>query len=123
MPRCDVLVVEDDPDLSEMTRELLDCDGFVAVVARDGLEALHVLAAGTRPKLILLDLMMPVMDGWEFRMRQLQDPDIAAIPVIVCSAIESKRTEDFAPAPILRKPLDFGQLSTLVRFFCQPART
>lgn len=81
----EVLVVEDDFAIRETLRELLEDEGYHVVWASNGREALTQLRA-TRPSLILLDLMMPVMDGWEFRTAQQRDPTLAGIPVIVISA-------------------------------------
>jgi CheY-like chemotaxis protein len=81
-----ILVVDDDPDVRDAIVELLEEVGYAVDAASDGLTALARLRAPAPPSLVLLDLMMPVMDGFEFRVQQLQDPRIAAIPVIVFSS-------------------------------------
>lgn len=82
-----VLIVEDAPDIQRLLTELLTGEGYGVEVARNGREALEVLrAAQDLPGVILLDLMMPVMDGYEFRKEQERDPRIADIPVIVMTA-------------------------------------
>jgi len=81
-----LLVVEDDHDVREALTELLREAGYAVAWAPDGDEALRALSAGLRPAAILLDLMMPVMDGFEFRARQRSDPALAAIPVILMTA-------------------------------------
>src|SRR3954470_12387725 len=82
-----VLVVDDDPDIRESVRLVLEDEGYEVEEAADGAAALALLrAATTRPDVILLDLMMPVMNGWQFRAAQLADDDLADIPVIVLSA-------------------------------------
>lgn len=88
-----VLIVEDDADIRETLGELLRTEGYETAAAANGLEA---LAAARRvpPDLIVLDLMMPVMDGWKFRAEQRQDPVLAAIPVIAISASAGSRTID-----------------------------
>jgi len=86
-----VLLVNDDPDTSEALRMILQCDGHEVEWAADGREALKMLHDGLRPGIIVLDLMMPVMDGFEFRYEQLKDSDIADIPVVVCSAAMDPR--------------------------------
>jgi len=84
-----VLVVDDDMDIRECVCEALQEEGYDVVQAANGAEALNCLhaAASEAPSLIILDLMMPVMDGWEFRDQQLLDATLAEIPVIVMPAI------------------------------------
>lgn len=113
-----VLIVEDDADLREMMAQLLSLEGYRTQAVANGQEALSILRRGDRPDLILLDLMMPVMDGWEFRRRQMQDPQIADVPVVVLSALDPSRAVDLAGAAFLKKPLDFDRLLELVRRFC-----
>lgn len=113
-----VLVVEDDAALSEMMGQLLHLEGFAPVVVSNGLEALKLLRLGFPVKCILLDLMMPIMDGWAFRREQQRDPAIAGIPVIVLSALESRDVDALA---LFRKPLNFDALIRCVRAACQNA--
>jgi CheY-like chemotaxis protein len=113
-----VLIVEDDADLREMMAQLLAVEGFRAAVVSNGREALQYLEDGRAPKVILLDLMMPVMDGWEFRRQQRADPDLADVPVIVLSALDQSRTTNLEASAFLTKPLDFDRLIDLVRGFC-----
>src|SRR5688572_9424280 len=81
-----VLIVEDDDDIREMLCTLLQDAGYIATSARNGLEAFRQLDA-RRPDLILLDIQMPVMDGWEFRTLQRRDDRYAQIPVIAVTAV------------------------------------
>jgi CheY-like chemotaxis protein len=81
----DVMIVEDDVAIRETLRELLEEAGYAVVPACNGREALEHLSHRV-PRLILLDLMMPVMDGWQFRDAQQRDPTLANIPVVVISA-------------------------------------
>ncbi len=84
-----VMVVDDDEDLRELVVQVLTDAGFETVAARHGREALARLKAGElTPELILLDLEMPVMSGWEFRREQLRDPALAQVPVLVTSSAE-----------------------------------
>jgi CheY-like chemotaxis protein len=116
---CPVLIIEDDADLREMMAQLLSLEGYQAHVVSNGREALDYLHNGAeRPELILLDLMMPVMDGWEFRRVQRSDPDLADVPVIVLSALDPARGTDVGAIEFLKKPLDFDRLLELVRQYC-----
>ena len=82
-----LLLVEDNPDVRDLTKELLELEDYEVYCAANGQEALDFLKKDpTLIDLILLDLMMPVMDGYQFRREQLEDPRIVAIPVIVLSA-------------------------------------
>jgi CheY-like chemotaxis protein len=81
-----VLIVEDDDAVVEGTCDLLEAEGYYVVRARDGHDALDQLRRGLRPCVILLDLMMPRMNGWEFRQEQLRDDDLRDIPVVVITA-------------------------------------
>jgi CheY-like chemotaxis protein len=81
-----VLVIDDDAAICEALTPLLVEEGYRVVTAGNGSEALQRLRSGLRPCAILLDLMMPVMDGWDFRAEQMRDPEIADIPVIIVTA-------------------------------------
>jgi CheY-like chemotaxis protein len=116
---CPVLIVEDDEDLREMMAQLLTLEGFHAATVANGREALQYLHNGEKPHVILLDLMMPVMDGWEFRRQQQADPALAPVPVIVLSALDQGRASSLEADAFLKKPLDFDRLLSLVRAYCR----
>jgi CheY-like chemotaxis protein len=110
-----VMVVEDDALIREMVMQVLAGEGFTAIGASNGEEALqHLREEHIHPALILLDLMMPVMNGWQFRAKQLQDPALAGIPVIVMSASD----DDDVPAEAhVGKPFELEVLlDTVSRF-------
>ena len=94
-----VLVVDDDRDIRELLVEFLASEGYDVASAPDGRRALAE-ARAHRPDVILLDLMMPIMSGWEFREAQLGDPELADIPVVVVTAFE----ESLDGTELLRKP-------------------
>ena len=81
-----ILVVEDDPDVRRALTELLASEGYEVAATADGGEALQTLRGGLRPAVILLDLMMPNCDGWDFRREQLEDPAFATVPVVLVTA-------------------------------------
>ena len=103
-----VLVVEDEDAARAGMEQLLRAAGYEAVGAPNGQVALELLRSGLRVKVIILDLMMPVMDGWAFRREQLRDPHLAHIPVIVLSALHHGWVEGVPPT--LPKPIDMRQL-------------
>ena len=116
---CPVLIVEDDADLREMMAQLLLLEGFTAQAVGNGREALEYLRRSDAPQVILLDLMMPVMDGWEFRREVQRNPKVANVPVIVLSALDQNRAGYIGEVAFLKKPLDFDRLLDLVRQYCR----
>jgi len=105
-----VLVVDDDPDIRAVLSDVLGATGYEVATAGHGREALELLRA--QPfGLVVLDLMMPVMTGWEFREAQLGDPAIAHVPVIVVSAARAPRA--VPAAAFLPKPFDMDELLAL----------
>lgn len=124
-PTGNVLIVEDDRDTREMLATLLQTEGFHAVGAEDGLEALHLLRtvrhrAPHVPCLVLLDLKMPRLGGNEFRRAQLGDPIVASVPVAVMSgAVDAEqRARDLGAVATVTKPIDFDLLLRVVRRYC-----
>ena len=111
MLRATVLVVDDDHDLREAVVELLEQAGYDAVPVCDGREALdYLLEARKRPSVILLDLMMPVMDGLRFREEQLARAEIADIPIVVMTAHGRSPAPLLRASGFLRKPFDRASL-------------
>jgi CheY-like chemotaxis protein len=110
-----VLVVDDDGDSRTLLATLLTLRGYAVVTASNGAEALAV-ARHHHPSLILLDWMMPVMDGEEFRANQLADASLAGIPVILVSARHQaeEKAREMGVACCIRKPFQFEQLTTVV---------
>jgi len=102
-----VLVIEDDPDVREVISEILRGDGHQPVEVADGREAMKSLRAGLRPCLIVLDMLMPGMDGWQFRRAQCADESLAKIPVIVVSGARAARNSALQGGAIafLSKPV------------------
>ncbi len=107
-----VLIVDDESDIRDAIAELLSEEGYEVQGARDGAEAL-TKARACHPSLVLLDLMMPGMNGWEFRAKQRGDPELAAIPVVVLSALG--RVPGVDAAAYLQKPFELDDLLSAVR--------
>jgi CheY-like chemotaxis protein len=106
-----VLIIDDDDESREALAEMLALQGYAVAVAANGSEALGYLRSGRRPDAILLDLMMPVVDGWDFRTEQKRDAALAQIPIIVISA--AGRLVDAEHS--LRKPIEIDTLLATLR--------
>ena len=113
-----VLVVEDEQDIRETLRDILEMEGYRVRCASNGKEALDALAEMPRPRLILLDLMMPVMSGYELLQALRANDDLSSIPVTVVSAVGEKLTEGIS---VLRKPVDLETLLHAVDERCRSA--
>jgi CheY-like chemotaxis protein len=114
-----VLVVDDDPEIRESIAELLNDEGYQVLVAGNGREALDQIRGGARPNLIVLDLMMPVMDGWQFLEERTRDLALKAIPVVVVSATpEALQLRD--TLGFIKKPMRFDDLLAIVAHGCGP---
>lgn len=112
--RFPVLVVDDDPDIRETLRDVIEAEGFAVVCAANGREALAALGMGLRPSLVVLDLMMPAMNGWELLAAIRADRALADLPVAVISAAGGRATPPGATC-FLGKPIDLDTLIELVR--------
>jgi CheY-like chemotaxis protein len=114
-----VFVVEDDQDTREMLCRFLELEGYHVESAANGKVALEQLNAGAPASVILLDLMMPVMDGWQFRREQTTIARLAHIPVIVVSAAGRERLEQIDANAVLSKPVDLDELLARVTEYCR----
>lgn len=111
-----VLVIEDEADLREQIRDGLELNGYAVVTAEDGQDALDKIAGIETLCLVILDLLMPVMNGWDFVQKMRQRSELASIPVVVHTS---------APGPVpagvtrvLQKPVMFDRLLSIVREYC-----
>lgn len=120
MHRHNVLLVEDNEDVRAAIAMLLRVEGTGVVEASDGAEALDQLHKGPAPCLILLDLMMPKTDGWQFRKAQVHDPTIANIPVVLLSGAGnlSNAADELGARAYLKKPVDVDELLHVVWRYC-----
>jgi CheY-like chemotaxis protein len=110
-----VIVVDDEEDVRENLRDLLEASGFRVETAANGADALQRLRAVEHPCVILLDLLMPVMDGWQFLAEMSRDPLLAPIPVCICTSAPDRAPAGYA---LLKKPVDVVVLLDEVRRNC-----
>ncbi len=116
-----ILVVEDDASLRAALSELLADEGYEVSCAENGADALAKLGCGLTPSLILLDLAMPVMDGWTFRRAQREDPRLARVPTVVITASHGPDQAAIAALDFdafLSKPFDAERLMDAVHRLC-----
>jgi CheY-like chemotaxis protein len=114
-----VLIIDDDPDLLEATSFALESEGFDIETARHGEEGLQRLRVGDRPAVVLLDLMMPVMNGWQFLEAVAKIPSLNGIPIVVLTAVA--RAEVSGAVEVLRKPIDLGLLIGVLERYARGA--
>jgi CheY-like chemotaxis protein len=115
-----ILIVEDDDDVREALAVYFELEGYSVVQAHDGAEALQLLRSSTTVCIILLDLFMPVMNGFEFRAEQLRDPALANVPVVVVSADVGtiEKAAALGAVDSIVKPIDFGRLRQTIAQHC-----
>ena len=116
-----ILIVEDDADVRGALTAVLESEGYGVVGAADGREALQHLRANAEGFcMILLDLWMPVMNGWEFRAEQMKDPTLAAVPVIVVTAdhAAAKSATGLAAVEYMTKPIEMDHLLEQIARYC-----
>jgi CheY-like chemotaxis protein len=110
-----VLLVEDDRDIREAVSAVLEAEGYTVLLAGNGEEALAILERG-QPCVVLLDLMMPVMNGWDFMEEVRKSRRLDDLPVVVVSAYSERKAEGVRR--VLKKPLDVNQLLAAVADYC-----
>ena len=115
-----VLVVEDDADCRDAVGVMLEAAGYDVVGAENGKVALDRLRDTARPCVIVLDLMMPVMDGWRFRAEQLRDDALATLPVVIMSgaAQVDERAQQLGVQDYIAKPVEPEQLLNMLSRYC-----
>ena len=118
------MIIDDDDDLREALVDVMSAQGYEVEAFADARVALAALEAGPTPFLILLDLMMPGMSGWEFRAAQLANPKLLSIPVVVVTAANmlSDGVHTLSGVEILRKPFDLSTLLTTVARYAEASR-
>lgn len=114
-----VLVVDDDADARETLREFLELHGYAVETAANGVEALRIAKADHPPCLVLLDLMMPWMTGWEFAAELQKIGRLSAVPVIVVSGVENTHANEMPQVVAdVSKPVDLSRLKALLQRYC-----
>lgn len=111
-----ILVIEDDQAIRDSIKMALEFEGYNVFTAANGKEGIEVLQKMPRPCIILLDLMMPIMNGWDFVDTVEKDMVLATIPVVVVSAYSEGR--EIKASGIIKKPVDLNALLNLVKKFC-----
>ena len=114
-----ILVVEDNDDVREMMAVSLELEGHRVATAVNGRDALDKLNRGERPCLILLDLMMPVMNGSEFARELQRDPQLSQVPVVVISAATGELVRQTPADAFVAKPIDMDELLSVVGELCE----
>jgi CheY-like chemotaxis protein len=111
-----ILLIEDDPDIRTDLSEILQDEGHEVTTAENGIEGLLILRGGPRPDLILLDLMMPIMDGWEFRAEQLRDSSFRTVPVVILSGAANiaREATDLSASGHVGKPIRLELLLDII---------
>jgi CheY-like chemotaxis protein len=114
--RCSVLIVDDDADVRELVRIALETEGYTVGCVADGRDALNYLRSHADTCLILLDLMLPVMDGRHFRTVQLQDRSLAWIPIVLMSGAPDpeRSARELGARRVVRKPLDLDEVKQVL---------
>jgi len=111
-----VLVVEDEEDLREMMREALELNGYAVITAEEGHQALAQISQVEHLCLVLIDLLMPGMNGWDLLQELRRRPELDQVPVVVHSSVSQRAPEGVTR--VLQKPLTFGELLSTVREYC-----
>lgn len=113
-----ILIVEDDVEIKKLLSEFLKIDGYHVFQASNGQEGLSILNSIPTPCVILLDLMMPIMDGREFLKCQSQDIKIAPIPVVILTALEPEERGVSNDLKVVKKPIEIQTLLEVVHQYC-----
>jgi len=116
--RCLVAIVEDDSEFRNMLRELLEEEQYRVVAVANGAEALEKLRGETVPNVILLDVSMPVMDGFDFLRFRNEDPELAAVPVVLVTNAKPHERPTIGVNDVVRKPIDIDEILFAIKRYC-----
>lgn len=115
---CSILVVEDDDDIRSAIVDLLETEGYKTEAAVNGKDALEKLTNMNKPCLVLLDMMMPIMNGRQFLDTVMKDSQLAPIPVLIVSAVADKANTE-GSVGFLKKPIDIDVVLNVVAQYCK----
>jgi CheY-like chemotaxis protein len=116
--RCLVAIVEDDSEFRNMLRELLEEEQYRVVAVANGAEALEKLRGETVPNVILLDVSMPVMDGFDFLRFRNEDPELASVPVVLVTNAKPHERPTIGVNDVVRKPIDIDEILFAIKRYC-----
>jgi CheY-like chemotaxis protein len=116
--RCLVAIIEDDSEFRNMLRELLEEEQYKVVALANGAEALAALRGETLPNVILLDVSMPVMDGFDFLRYRNEDPRLAAVPVVLVTNAKPHERPTIGVNDVVRKPIDIDEILFAIKRYC-----
>ncbi|HXE83844.1 MAG TPA: response regulator [Gemmatimonadales bacterium] len=116
--RCLVAIIEDDREFRDMLRELLEEEQYRVVALSNGAEALETLRGDTLPNVILLDVSMPVMDGFDFLRFRNDDPALAAVPVVLVTNAKPHERPTIGVNDVVRKPIDIDEILFAIKRYC-----
>ena len=116
--RCLVAIVEDDSEFRNMLRELLEEAQYRVVAVANGAEALEKLRGETLPNVILLDVSMPVMDGFDFLRYRNEDPQLATVPVVLVTNAKPHERPTIGVNDVVRKPIDIDEILFAIKRYC-----
>lgn len=116
--RCLVAIIEDDTEFRNMLRELLEEEHYRVVAVGNGAEALEALRGETKPNVILLDVSMPVMDGFDFLRFRNDDPDLATVPVVLVTNARPHERPTIGVNSVVRKPIDIDEILFAIKRYC-----
>ena len=116
--RCLVAIIEDDSEFRNMLRELLEEEQYRVVAMANGAEALEALRAEPLPNVILLDVSMPVMDGFDFLRYRNEDSRLAAVPVVLVTNARPHERPTIGVSNVVRKPIDIDEILFAIRRYC-----
>jgi len=116
--RCLVAIIEDDTEFRNMLRELLEEEQYRVVAVSNGAEALSLLQGETLPNVILLDVSMPVMDGFDFLRHRNEDPQLSAVPVVLVTNAKPHERPTVGVSDVVRKPIDIDEILFAIKRYC-----